>query len=161
MGARYSLPRAKQTGGTLDAPPTALRPGARHAITALQEEAAALIAGPVCARAWVWPADNAVLRNLGTVPRQHHALLALAQGMVVEPEAQGVLVRSAQVGGKATRVVVPGWSRAERSVFQALAHQGVHVDGGRSGGADARDAALGDIKQGGDLAVGEAGGAQA
>src|SRR5665647_3892627 len=81
--------------------------------------------------------------------------------MVVEAEAQGVVVRRPKVGIEAAQVLAFGRGGAERSLFEALAHQGVRADGLGTGAAGARDAALRDLKQGRDLAVGEAAGAQA
>jgi len=80
---------------------------------------------------------------------------------MVEAEAQGVMMHCAKVGVHSAQVPVLGRGGANRSLLQALAHQGHSVDAGAPGSAVARDAALVELKQGGYLPVGEAGGAQA
>src|SRR5450756_79256 len=81
--------------------------------------------------------------------------------MPVETEAQGVTMQSAKVGVQGPQVVALRRGRDGCSALQALAHQGLRVDARAASGADARDATLRGLGEGGDLPIGEAGRAQA
>ncbi len=80
--------------------------------------------------------------------------------MPVETETQGVTVEHAEVGGELAGIVTL-WGSRTRVTFETLTHQCPGVDASAPGDAEARHAALRDLNQGCDLAVGETEGAQA